>query len=490
MKYDQTDLVIAPGQRVKIVLKNDDQLPHNLVVLRERGSALAVAMKAWELGEKGFEKHWIPDDSRVLAWTEMADPGKQASLSFRAPEVEGDLDFVCTFPGHATIMNGVLHVTNAPRPGLSNLTYMLYKGSWAKLPDFNALPSEAKVRTDEINDGIIDVGVAQMADGFGLVFDGTLNVPADGRYRFYLSSDDGSRLSIDGRPLIVHDGIHGRTQKRAQISLSKGPHAVQVAYFEGAGEAHLALAWNGPGVTTQFLSKDKAGGQRFEELTLAPQDGRPVIYRGFMGKNQGSRRLISVGFPGQLNAAFDQDQLRLGIIWKGEFLDVGRHWTGRGDGDIVPGGYSVVEMPKGEDFAVLTAPENEWPKLDQHSRALHSRFKGYSLDPSGVPTFRYLASGAEVEDSLEPVGNITKGDEGFLRTITLRAPNDLDTLYFRLVDGLGQISPQADGSFRTGKNVTVSLLPSERVLVRSDTVLVPLKFKDGRARLAVRYSWF
>ena len=263
MKYEQTDLVVAPGQTVRIVLKNDDQLPHNLVVLRERGSALPVAMKAWELGERGFEKQWIPDDPRVLAWTKMTDPGKEESLSFRAPDTEGDLDFVCTFPGHATIMNGVVHVTNAPRPGLSNLTYMLYKGSWDKLPDFNALPIEAKVRTDEINDGIIDLGVAQMDDGFGLVFDGTLNVPADGRYRFFLASDDGSRLSIDGQPVIVHDGIHGGTQRRAQVALTKGPHPLQLTFFEQRRRSH-------PGAR---LERSRRG----EAVSEQGQTGRPAV---------------------------------------------------------------------------------------------------------------------------------------------------------------------------------------------------------------------
>ena len=141
----------------------------------------------------------------------------------------------------------------------------------------------------------------------------------------------------------------------------------------------------------------------------------------------------------------------------------------------------MVEIPKGEDFAVLATPEAEWPKLGENARALRSQFKGYILDPAGVPTFRYLTSSAEVEDRLEVVGNITKGNEGFLRTIALRATPASETMFFRLIDGLGSVTPQSPGTFRTEKNVTVSIEPADQAFVRGTPSLSRSNSRtDGR----------
>ncbi len=73
--------------------------------------------------------------------------------------------------------------------------------------------------------GLFDIGVRTRDTAFGFVFTGTLIVPEDGKYTFYLDSDDGSRLSVDGKPVIEYDGIHGDgpgTQPNG--CLAKGPH--------------------------------------------------------------------------------------------------------------------------------------------------------------------------------------------------------------------------------------------------------------------------
>jgi azurin len=49
-------------------------------------------------------------DKRVLAATRMCGKGEQVSIDFIAP-VPGDYPFICTYPGHAAFMHGVLHVT-------------------------------------------------------------------------------------------------------------------------------------------------------------------------------------------------------------------------------------------------------------------------------------------------------------------------------------------------------------------------------------------
>lgn len=74
------------------------------------------------------------------------------------------------------------------------LNYDCYEGWWHDLPDFDELqPVKAGVAKN------FDLGVRTRKVGVGLRFSGFLDVPRNGTYRFSVTSDDGSRLSI-GKP--------------------------------------------------------------------------------------------------------------------------------------------------------------------------------------------------------------------------------------------------------------------------------------------------
>ncbi len=77
-----------------------------------------------------------------------------------------------------------------------------------------------------------------------------LNVPAAGQYVFRLTSDDGSKLLIDGQSVIDHDGLHGATSKDGAITLTPGFHTLKVEYFEASFDQVLKLEWQTPGSTT------------------------------------------------------------------------------------------------------------------------------------------------------------------------------------------------------------------------------------------------
>ena len=130
-----------------------------------------------------------------------------------------------------------------------NLTVEYYEGSWDKLPDFDSLTPKSTGPAVGI-----DVSAAARRDGFGLRFSGWLQVPKDGDYQFWLASDDGSRLLIDGKEVVVVDGIHPRQEKNAKLTIKAGPHPVVVEYFEGGGEEVLSAEISGPGLPRQPLS--------------------------------------------------------------------------------------------------------------------------------------------------------------------------------------------------------------------------------------------
>jgi hypothetical protein len=86
-----------------------------------------------------------------------------------------------------------------------------------------------------------------LTNQFGLVFRGFLNVPTDGLYTFFLRSNDGSRLWIDGEELIDNDGPHTEMEKSNSIALQAGFHAIEIRYFQAGGSYALKFFWKGPG---------------------------------------------------------------------------------------------------------------------------------------------------------------------------------------------------------------------------------------------------
>ncbi len=74
---------------------------------------------------------------------------------------------------------------------------------WKKMPDLDSLPVAATGAADDF-----DIALAGRKDAFALRFTGKIRTPKAGSYRFFLASDDGSKLYIDGKEVVDHDGIH------------------------------------------------------------------------------------------------------------------------------------------------------------------------------------------------------------------------------------------------------------------------------------------
>ena len=116
-----------------------------------------------------------------------------------------------------------------------------------------------------------------------------------------------------------------------------------------------------------------------------PLPGEAVMYRNFI--DRAGPRAIGVGYDEGLNLAFDANQMRLAILWRGEFMDGGRHWTGRGQGFQPPAGEEAFYFPNGDAFANLKKSDDPWPDPEERSSLV--RFRGYHLNQRQQPTFRY-----------------------------------------------------------------------------------------------------
>ncbi|MFB3788980.1 MAG: lamin tail domain-containing protein [bacterium] len=81
----------------------------------------------------------------------------------------------------------------------------------------------------------------QDVDDFVVRAVGDVMIPSDGTWTFGINSDDGARLRIDGRDVIVDDTLHGPQDVFGIVNLTTGPHEIELVYFERGGGAELEL---------------------------------------------------------------------------------------------------------------------------------------------------------------------------------------------------------------------------------------------------------
>jgi hypothetical protein len=80
------------------------------------------------------------------------------------------------------------------------------------------------------------------ADRFSVRWDSCLSLDAEQEVAFQLTSDDGSRLFIDGKQTVDNWGKHGLRARGRTVKLKGGVHHIRVEYFEHRNEATVALS--------------------------------------------------------------------------------------------------------------------------------------------------------------------------------------------------------------------------------------------------------
>ena len=134
-----------------------------------------------------------------------------------------------------------------PANTVNGLDYKYYEGGYSVVPVFSTLTPK---KTGTIKN--FDISTDR-ATAFAFNFTGYINVPADGQYTFYTTSDDGSNLYIDNVPVVNNDGLHRAIEKSGTIGLKAGKHAISVGYIQAAVDKVLTVSYAGPGVTKQVI---------------------------------------------------------------------------------------------------------------------------------------------------------------------------------------------------------------------------------------------
>ena len=112
MLFDLETISAKKGQPIRLEFYNPDATPHNFVLvepgsLEEIGKAanlMATDPVAAKTGQ------FIPNSKKIIMHTKMLKQEEKEILRFNAPKKPGEYPYMCTFPGHWTIMKGVLIV--------------------------------------------------------------------------------------------------------------------------------------------------------------------------------------------------------------------------------------------------------------------------------------------------------------------------------------------------------------------------------------------
>jgi mono/diheme cytochrome c family protein len=154
----------------------------------------------------------------------------------------------------------------------ANMSYAYYEGSWQTLPDFDKL----KPRATGTSAGF-DLGLAPRNNDMAMKFDGFLRIDQPGDYRFFLTSDDGSKLWIDGKLVVDNDGIHAPNTTNGTVKLTRGMHPFRAAVFNAGGGVELEVQIEGPGL----------GRQSATAFVFRTPEGNPVTRPPATSKDDG-----------------------------------------------------------------------------------------------------------------------------------------------------------------------------------------------------------
>ncbi len=134
---------------------------------------------------------------------------------------------------------------------VNGLRYSVHYGGWVDIPDL----SKVNVEKTGVSTSV-DAGVAGRDYAYGVSFNGHLNVPSDGLYRFESNRITPFRLYLDGTLIGGYGGgSYNFIVDDSFASLDAGTHAFRVDLLNTArsDKTPFVLKWEGPGIELQQI---------------------------------------------------------------------------------------------------------------------------------------------------------------------------------------------------------------------------------------------
>lgn len=161
-------------------------------------------------------------------------------------------------------------------------------------------------------------------------------------------------------------------------------------------------------------------------------------------------------------------------LWRGDFLDATRMWTGRGDGTAKTLGSVLYLGPPSFPVNKMSSTNAPW-KTD--TAGMEFITKGYTLDDKGFPSFKFKILGATVTDKVK----VLESGQGIQHEILVeKSAKDLS---WRMADAkvIEEISPGLylvdDKSYYIKVENSESLRPTIREQNGRKELIVPIQDK-------------
>lgn len=107
MQFDKNEIRVPAGKKVQLTLRHTGKqavevMGHNFVLLTQGTEIPAFGAKASAARDNAY----IPQDTdAVIVHTKMLGGGQSDTIEFDPP-APGTYDFICSFPGHYSVMKG------------------------------------------------------------------------------------------------------------------------------------------------------------------------------------------------------------------------------------------------------------------------------------------------------------------------------------------------------------------------------------------------
>jgi hypothetical protein len=283
------------------------------------------------------------------------------------------------------------------------------------------IPTTGALATGTVSDFDVDALWQSITPGdeetFSIRYTGLINISTPGDYTFFTTSDDGSKLFIDGTEVVDNDGNHGVRERSGVINLSSGEHTIRVLFFEDGGTESLAVSYSGPSIPKtalpfSILRANSLGGDTdgdgVPDYLDLDSDGDGCSdaneYYGLSNADGGDDGVFGSGIP-----TVDADGLVVGASYNGNYYsDVIDDSVNRScidfDSDSVP------------DFIDLDDDNDGILDNDESNLIVGElNYEYYDLVPSGntvdnIPTSGALQSGTISDFDVSALSNAITGN--------------------------------------------------------------------------------
>lgn len=254
-----------------------------LITLAEPVEMNRVRFLLWDLDKRTY-RYILSISPDGKTWISVQDNSKKDSQSWQEIKFDRQKVKAVALKGIANSENNGFHVIEiegydddlvlekvtrrtSPRGTIKSSAVNLKPGIWAEY--FDGLDSFASL------EDVPDLAQPQSSLGFGAsmpapagqglhnwpftgacaaVFTGFLNIDKPSLYTFFLESESGSRLYLDGELLIDNDGDHRFQERWEQADLTAGLHRIWIEYYTIGGSTGLNVSIKPKGESVEFIS--------------------------------------------------------------------------------------------------------------------------------------------------------------------------------------------------------------------------------------------